>query len=144
MFKRILLPTDGSEAATRAAQVGLTLAEEEHAEAVLLTVVRPFHTLTLDADSVEESRDTYPAASHRVAHQHLAPLETMAHQRGIPASSEVVEADDTCSAILDTARVHGCDLIVMCSHNHHGIHALMGSDTDKLLTRSHIPVLVFH
>jgi nucleotide-binding universal stress UspA family protein len=144
MFKRILLPTDGSDTATRAAQVGLTLAEEEHAEAVLLTVVPPFHTLTLFPDSLEESRASYPEASQRTAHQRLAPLETLASQRGIAAESQIVEADDTCRAILDTARERDCDLIVMCSHRHGGLHALLGSETQKVLTQSHIPVLVFH
>ena len=46
-------------------------------------------------------------------------------------------------AILDHARNQGCDLVVMASHGRRGVSALLlGSETQKVLTHSELPVLV--
>jgi len=47
-------------------------------------------------------------------------------------------------AIIDTAKDRNCDLIVMASHGRRGLNAvLLGSETQKVLTHSSIPVMVY-
>ena len=47
-------------------------------------------------------------------------------------------------AIIDAAKDKGCDLIVMASHGRRGLNAvLLGSETQKVLTHSSIPVMVY-
>jgi nucleotide-binding universal stress UspA family protein len=54
-----------------------------------------------------------------------------------------VEALHPWEAILDHAKAKGCDLVVMASHGRRGLNALLlGSETQKVLTHSTIPVLV--
>jgi nucleotide-binding universal stress UspA family protein len=57
----------------------------------------------------------------------------------------VVESSDhPYEAIIRTAEIKGCDLILMASHGRRGVKALLlGSETQKLLTHSRIPVLVY-
>jgi len=52
--------------------------------------------------------------------------------------------DQPFRAIIDSAKAHGCDLIVMASHGRRGVSALLlGSETVKVLTHSTVPVLVY-
>ena len=54
-----------------------------------------------------------------------------------------VEHEHPYQAIIETAEVRGCDLVVMASHGRHGIAAIvLGSETVKVLTHAKIPVLV--
>ena len=53
-------------------------------------------------------------------------------------------SDQPYEAIINRAVQRGCDLIMMASHGRRGIKALLiGSETQKVLTHSKIPVLVF-
>jgi nucleotide-binding universal stress UspA family protein len=55
----------------------------------------------------------------------------------------VVEHEAPYAAIIDAARSLGCDLIAMASHGRRGLSAVvLGSETQKVLTHSRIPVLV--
>lgn len=52
--------------------------------------------------------------------------------------------DQPFKAIISTATKRGCDLILMASHGHSGITGiLLGNEAQKVLTHSHIPVLVY-
>jgi nucleotide-binding universal stress UspA family protein len=53
-------------------------------------------------------------------------------------------SDDPYESILQTAKERKCDLIVMASHGRHGVKGLLlGSETQKVLVHSDIPVLVY-
>ena len=55
-----------------------------------------------------------------------------------------VSSDHPYEAIIGAAQDKGCDLILMASHGRRGIQGLLlGSETQKVLTHSKIPVLVY-
>ena len=66
-----------------------------------------------------------------------------ARAHGVAAEGATVEALHPWEAILDHAKAKGCDLVVMASHGRRGLNALLlGSETQKVLTHSTLPVLV--
>ena|ERR1700681_1217963 len=58
MYTNILIPTDGSELAGKAVQHGIALAKRIGAKATVLTVLTPFHTLTIDTQMIEDTQGT--------------------------------------------------------------------------------------
>jgi nucleotide-binding universal stress UspA family protein len=144
MFRRILLPTDGSAAAQRAILAGVAFARETGAEVVGLTVVPPFHTVTTDADMLESTPEEYEQLARRRADRILADVEQAARAAQVPCRLEQASGDSPYETIIATARNDGCDLILMASHGRKGIKGLLlGSETQKVLVHSAIPVLVY-
>lgn len=144
MFQQILLPTDGSELSTRAALAGVSFAKETGARVVGMTALPDFHTFTANADMIESTEDEYLAASEARGNQTLALVANAAREAGVPCSSTLVRSDQPYAAILQAARQQGCDLIIMASHGRRGISGvLLGSETQKVLVHSAIPVLVY-
>jgi nucleotide-binding universal stress UspA family protein len=143
MYKRILIPSDGSEASQRAILAGVEFAREVGAEVVGLTVTPEFHVLSTSSEMIEETPERYAAASEGRARRILADIDSAARQSGVPCRSEHAVDDDPYAAIVATAARLGCDLIVMASHGRHGLKGLLlGSETQKVLVHSTIPVLV--
>ena len=71
-------------------------------------------------------------------------LKTLQRQRTWPAKLDLVISDHPYEAIINAAEEKGCDLIAMASHGRKGVQGLtLGSETQKVLTNSKIPVLVF-
>ena len=62
---------------------------------------------------------------------------------GVECQAHTVEALHPWEAIIDHAKLMECDLLVMASHGRRGVSALLlGSETQKVLTHSKLPVLV--
>jgi nucleotide-binding universal stress UspA family protein len=143
MFKRILLPTDGTEASERATLAGASLARELGADIIGLTVMPEFKTLTTDPELLEMTPEEYAQVSAQRAEQYLNVIADAAGQAGVRYSGISITADEPDQVIIDTARDRLCDLIMMASHGRKGIKALLlGSVTQKVLVNSAIPVLV--
>jgi len=143
MYKRILIPTDGSELAAKGLEYGLALARSVGSPVTVVTVVVPPSGFAYEGIIQAEGLEDY---SSLVA-QEVAALEADIHQRAAKAgvTAEFVSATDAspASAILSTAEAKGCDLIVISSHGRRGISRLMlGSQTAEVLAESKIPVLV--
>lgn len=144
MFKHILLPTDGSVGSEAAIQAGVSLAKALGARVTGLHVVRPFHTFTYRPDMVEDTEEQYLKDSEEQARKILLTVEKQAQECGVPCESVIVRSDDVYDAIIETARQGQCDLIAMASHGRRGVRAmLLGSETQKVLTHSLVPVLVY-
>ncbi len=144
MYTSILIPTDGSELSGKAVLHGIALAKQIGAKAAVLTVLPPFHTLTIDARMIEDTPAQYKARMHRQAEKILSAVAQSAQSAGVACETIQVEHEHPYQAIIDTATSKGCDLIVMASHGRHGISALvLGSETTKVLTHCKIPVLVY-
>jgi nucleotide-binding universal stress UspA family protein len=71
MYTNILIPTDGSELAGKAVQHGITLARGIGAKITVLTVLPPFHTLTTDAQMIEDTPAAYKARMQKHAEKTL-------------------------------------------------------------------------
>ena len=142
MFQHILIPTDGSEVATRAVEQGLGLAKALGARVAFLIVVEPFYTLGGDAAQFEFARETFRHADQAAA-QTAADCEARAEAAGVTAATLVRKADGAAAEIAGLAEAEGCDLIVMGSHGRGGVSALViGSQTQRVLALSRVPVLV--
>ena len=144
MFKHLLLPTDGSEASQATLLEGVRLAKELNARITGISVVPEFHVLTFNTMMIEDTRDVFIAESRSQALKYLAVLNQAANESGVPCETEVVLGDHPYEAILQACKSKGCDLIVMASHGRRGVQALLiGSETQKVLTHSKVPVLVY-
>jgi len=143
MYKRILLPTDGSEASRRAVQAGVEFARGIGAEIVGLHVTPPFHLLTANSQMLEDTPEQYAADCSQRARQVLTDVESVARAAGITFRLEHVSSNTPYEAIIETAKRLRCDLIMMASHGRHGVKGLLlGSETQKVLVHSAMPVLV--
>jgi nucleotide-binding universal stress UspA family protein len=143
MYENILIPTDGSELAGKAVQCGITFAKEIGAKITVLTVTAPFHVFTFDPQVVEDTPDQYKKHIEEHAAKILAAAVNAAKAAGVACEAVQVEHEHPYQAIIDTASLEDCDLIVMASHGRRGISAIvLGSETVKVLTHSKIPVLV--
>ena len=143
MFTHLLLPTDGSPLSDLAVQQGIAFARELGAKVTGLHVLPSIHVLALAPVSIEEDRQQFDARMRELADQYLGKLSALATQSDVLCDTLAVEHVHPYLAIIETARTRNCDLIVMASHGRRGMQALLlGSETQKVLTHSEIPVLV--
>lgn len=143
MYKRILLPTDGSELSRRAIRSGVDFARSVGAEVVAMTATPEFHAITANAEMLEQTRDEYLAASRAAGQRLLDEAAAVARDAGVACTTVQRESDAPYEAIIAAARDQRCDLVVMASHGRRGIKGLLlGSETQKVLVHSAIPVLV--
>jgi nucleotide-binding universal stress UspA family protein len=141
MTQRILIATDGSELSQRAASVAIELARSLGASVVGCAAlpVYPYHGVGGEVAPAEVAFQAQAAAE---ANAHLDAIERAAAEAGVPFTRVLREGhpDDI---ILQTADTENVDLIVMASHGRRGVASLLlGSETQKVLARSHLPVLV--
>jgi nucleotide-binding universal stress UspA family protein len=144
MFQQILLPTDGSDLSERAVLAGISFAKEVGAKVVALTVRPEFHTFTYKTEMLEDTEPEFNAATQKQADQYLKFVTDAASSAGVPCIAVQNVSDDPYESILQTAKERKCDLIVMASHGRRGVKGLLlGSETQKVLVHSDIPVLVY-
>mgnify|MGYP001202157340 CR=1 FL=1 len=142
MYKRILFPTDGSEITAKAVQTALGMAKLTGAELNVLAVKEPFPYSAISEMQPVPPQEFFDA-QERVASARVTAVTDAASAAGVRAVGHTVEALHPWEAILDHARTQDCDLIVMASHGRRGMSALLlGSETQKVLTHSTLPVLV--
>jgi nucleotide-binding universal stress UspA family protein len=142
MYQRILVPTDGSEITAKAVASAVALAKLAGATLTTLSVKEPFPYSAISEMQPVPPQEFYDAQERIAASRVKAVLEAAA-AAGVTCEGATVEALHPWEAILDTAKQKGCDLIVMASHGRRGMAALLiGSETNKVLTHSPLPVLV--
>lgn len=142
MFKRILVPTDGTDVTTKAVQTALSLAGQHGAQLFAISVKEPFPYSAISEMQPVPPQEFYDA-QERIAASRVKAVVDAASKAGVKCDGHTVEALHAWEAILDHAKAQDCDLIVMASHGRRGITALLlGSETARVLTHSEIPVLV--
>lgn len=142
MFKRILVPTDGSEITTKAVDTAIGLARALGSVIHAISIKEPFPYSALSEMQPTPPQDFYNA-QERIASQRVQAVVTACTQANIPCQAFTVEAMHAWEAIIDHAKTEQCDLLVMASHGRRGVSALLlGSETQKVLTHSTVPVLV--
>ncbi len=142
MFKRILVPTDGSDITAKAVDAGIKLAQSLGAQLYTISVKEPFQYSAISEMQPVPPQDFFDAQD-RIANKRVHAVVEMAHAAGMKCQAHTVEALHPWEAIIDHARHMECDLLVMASHGRRGVSALLlGSETQKVLTHSAIPVLV--
>ena len=142
MFKKILVPTDGSGLAAKAVETAVQLAKTQSAHVVGVYVIDPFPYIGIgDASAV--GLQAYLTEAKSAATRALDGLSKVCVASGVPFSGDTIERNVVYEGILETAEAEGCDLIVMGSHGRQGVKALiLGSVAQKVLTHAKVPVLV--
>ena len=143
MFKHILLPTDGSELSAAAIQQGIRFAQSIGAKVTGLCVMPQQHPFFYETEIPMEALEQAAQRYKQQAGTYLAAIEKTARDAGVACSVVYEKNDSPYEAIIRAAEQKGCDLIMMASHGRGGVGALLlGSETQKVLTHSKIPVLV--
>jgi nucleotide-binding universal stress UspA family protein len=145
MYRRILVPLDGSDTAERGLQEALKLARLCKASLVLVSVaeVYPMMMEMASATTWEQVTTDVQQYSQRV----LERAHAAANAAGIASEAHLEDAAAArvCDVIVDQAREHRCDLIVMGTHGRRGLsHALLGSDAERVVRLAPCAVLLVH
>ena len=144
MFKHILVPTDGSKLSEKAVKKAVQLAAVLGAGIRALHVIPKFHTFTYETDMLELTRGEYERASEKRAGDFLRTVQKIAAHAGVECDTLHTTSDQPYEEIIRTAQKKDCDLILMASHGRRGLEGLLlGSETQKVLTHSKTPVLVY-
>jgi nucleotide-binding universal stress UspA family protein len=144
MFKHILLPTDGSPLSDAAVEKGIDFAKSINAKVTGLCVVPKDYPSYYEAEIPGSFREQAEAECKANAKAQLTALTKVAQGAGVACDVAMETTDQPYEAIVNVAEQKGCDLIMMASHGRRGVAALLlGSETQKVLTHSKVPVLVY-
>ncbi len=146
MFKHILVPTDGSELSQDTARRAVSFAKEAGARITVL-YAKPEYPVSYYGEGAlidPTTPEKFAELAEAQAEQTLGFVVDLCRDAGVPVDTVSMTSDLPYQAIIDGATQAGCDLIFMASHGRRGITALLlGSETNKVLTHSNIPVLVY-
>lgn len=144
MFKNILLPTDGSELSAATVEQGIRLAKSIGAKVTGLCVMQLQHSFFYETEIPTEAIEQIAKQCKELAETYLAVIEKGAKEAGVACDVVYERNDYPYETIIRVAKQKGCDLVMMASHGRRGVAALLlGSETQKVLTHSKIPVLVY-
>ena len=146
VFGHMLFPTDGSELSRKALAVAIGLAKALGARITAIHVMAPYTPPLADISFTYPdpvSPEDYEKAAKKASAALRDEILAEARNPGVECEALSVFAHTPWEAIVDTAAARRCDLIVMASHGRRGLAAtLLGSETQKVLTHSPVPVLV--
>lgn len=143
MYKRILVPTDGSPLSIEAVKGAARFAKPLGASVVLMTVIDPYSYTSL-SEYRPESIDDYDERMREVAAERLSEARQVFEKEQIPVETLAIKSFSPAEAIMEASSEHDCDCIFMASHGRKGLAAvLLGSETQKVLTHSKLPVMVY-
>lgn len=138
MYKRILVPLDGSGTARYGLREAITLAKEQKATLRLVHVISEFPANAADLDKAHKSIFECGQAM-------LQEAKAFANSLDVETETQLLELGGgrVADAIVKEARDAGCDLIAIGTHGRRGIsRALLGSDAERVLRQSPVPVLL--
>jgi nucleotide-binding universal stress UspA family protein len=142
MFQRILVPTDGSDITKKAVDTAIGLARAMKSRLYTLSAKEPFPYSAISEMQPTPPQEFYDA-QERIANVRVQEVRDACAAAGLSCEAHTIEALHPWEAIIDHAKRQGCDLIVMASHGRRGVSALLlGSETQKVLTHTTIPVLI--
>lgn len=141
MFKRILVPVDGSETSTKALVAALQLARESDGR------VRAIHALDeLTYLTGYEFSGEVLAQARQQAQKVVDDALAIAQGSGVPADARLLDATGRRlgELVADEARAFEADLVVVGTHGRRGLgRALMGSGAEQVIRLAPVPVLAF-
>lgn len=145
MYKNLLVATDGSKLSGKAVAHAIGLAKAVGAKLTAFYAA-PDYPMPAYADGVvyePVSRKEYAKLAAQDAEKILQDVTTAAETAEVECKTTYAIAAAPWEAILEAAKKNKCDAIVMASHGRRGISAvLLGSETQKVLTHTKLPVIV--
>ena len=146
MYKHILVATDGSKLSNKAIKTAARLARSLGAKLTGVYVIPEYVPPVYGEAAIyvsQVSPKRYRELTEKEARKALSVVEIEAQTEVVECATMHVTSNQAWNGILKAARSKKCDLIVMASHGRRGLSALvLGSETNKVLTHSSIPVLV--
>jgi nucleotide-binding universal stress UspA family protein len=148
LFKRVLVPVDGSALSTEVFAAATALAKCSGARLSLLRVVQPIPLISADASMPYAYTPTFDEpATKRMADEAKEQLDEimrrLGDESGVEIDAQIVVEPRIGPAILDFARVHDIDVIAMSTHGRGMSRFLLGSVADKVLRGSGLPMLLY-
>lgn len=148
MYKKILLPTDGSKNSEKAIEHALNIAEHEDAEIVILNVVDSVYLTGLpEEDLITKSEMILEEESKKVTSRVETIIKELEEEKGdeskdIKMSTRTIEGN-AADVILQISEKEDIDLIVIASSGKHMLDRfLLGSVTEKTVRHTKVPTLV--
>lgn len=146
MFKHILVPTDGSDLSQDTVRRAVSFAKEAGAR-ITAFYAKPEYPVTYYGEGAlidPTTPEKFAELAEQQAATVLAFAEKICAEAGVACQKVAMTSDIPYEAIIEAAEKSGCDLIFMASHGRRGISGfLLGSETNKVLTHSKVPVLVY-
>ncbi len=146
MFKHILVPTDGSQLSTETVKRAVGFAREVGAH-ITFFYAKPEYPVAFYGEGAlidPTTPEKFAEMADQQAQTILGTCAQEAQAANVSSASLAVTSDIPYEAIIGGANEAGCDLIFMASHGRRGFSGLLlGSETQKVLTHSTIPVLVY-
>jgi len=147
MFKHILVATDGSKLAGKGIKAGVKLAAALGARVTGVYVILPYMPPVYGEAAMYYvpglSPQEYEKSAERAARKALSAIEVLAKTAGVRCTTRSVTASRPYEGILRAARAAKCDAICMATHGRGGLGGLiLGSETQRVLAHSKIPVIV--
>jgi len=149
MYHKILLPTDGSKYAEKAAEHAIWIASQSDAEIIVLNVMDTSSLVGLPA---EDLTVRVTEILKEEAHKSLDKVEDLVREfkkeEGLTKDIKLIKETregSPADVILKTVEDEGVDLIVMGTSGKHGLDRfLLGSVTEKVVRSANCPVLAVH
>jgi nucleotide-binding universal stress UspA family protein len=142
MYRRILVPYDGSAPARRGLDEAIRIARPGGGAVCLLHVVElaPLMVGMADGGAWQVLQEGVQAQGRTLLEQ----AHALVRAAGVDAESRLEDGGGrVCDAIVAHAAAHHCDLIVMGTHGRRGWrHAMLGSDAERTVRESPVPVLL--
>jgi nucleotide-binding universal stress UspA family protein len=146
MFRHFLVPTDGSRLSQDTVRRAVQFARECGARITAFYAKADYPVQFMGEGALIDpvSPETHRRKIDEEAETILGFVQAECREAGVPCQTVSKVSDIPYEAIITTAEENGCDLIFMASHGRRGISSLLlGSETNKVLTHSKIPVLVY-
>lgn len=144
MYKHILVPTDGSPLAAKGVEAAIAFAAEVGAKVTGYYAIEDMNMHHAGAHLTKDLIAEFEKRANAAAEVHAAKPATAAKAAGVAFDWRVSKVTQPHEGIIQAAQDAGCDIIFMASHGHRGLTRLIvGSVTQKVLSHSTIPVLVF-
>lgn len=146
MFKHILVPTDGSQLSQDTVRRAVSFAQEAGAK-ITAFFAKPEYPIAYFGEGAlidPTTPERFVELAEQQADEYLSFAQKMCEAAGVQCDTVSTASDVPYQAIVQAAEKAGCDLIFMASHGRRGISGfLLGSETNKVLTHSKIPVLIY-
>jgi nucleotide-binding universal stress UspA family protein len=143
MYTHLLLVTDRTPYSDKVIADGIRFAKAIGAKVTIFTAISPWIGPEFSLVVRSDDTDSYARIIADNVERCLARGSASAKQAGVPCATLSTKSEKPWKAIIEAATSERCDLIVMASHGSAGIEAvLLGSETQKVLAHTRLPVLV--
>ena len=144
MFKKILVPTDGSPVSEKSAKAAIEFAAINKACIVVLSVAQSYPYLLMPEAGAMLDLSIFEEAQDQAAQANATKIKILAENAKVDFEIVVKRGTHPYEEIITIANDKHCDVIWIASHGRRGLDKLLlGSETQRVLAHSILPVMVY-